>query len=75
MATRHTDVIGAIGPSIVEGVLPGDTVITLEWLCQEYAVSRTLARVLREEHWDVFDPDVLRWLLSSRMRGPAWVSR
>jgi DNA-binding FadR family transcriptional regulator len=89
MATRHTDVIGAIGPSIVEGVLPGDSVITLEWLCQEYAVSRTIARevvqvlasmglvesrrrtgvrVLREEHWDVFDPAVLRWWLASSRR-------
>jgi DNA-binding FadR family transcriptional regulator len=89
MATRHVDVIGSIGPSIVEGALPGDSVITLEWLCKEYAVSRTIARevvqvlasmglvesrrrtgirVLREEHWDVFDPAVLRWWLASSRR-------
>lgn len=44
MATLHTDVIGSLGPRIVEGVLPGDSMITLEWLSKEYAVSRTIAR-------------------------------
>jgi DNA-binding FadR family transcriptional regulator len=89
MATLHTDVLGSLGPSIVEGALPGDSMITLDWLCKEYAVSRTIARevvqvlasmglvesrrrtgirVLPEEHWDVFDPAVLRWWLASSRR-------
>lgn len=89
MATLHTDVLASLGPRIVEGALPGDSMITLDWLCREYAVSRTIARevvqvlasmglvesrrrtgvrVLTEEHWDVFDPAVLRWWLASSRR-------
>ncbi|MDP3892839.1 FadR/GntR family transcriptional regulator [Nocardioides sp.] len=89
MATLHTDVLASLGPRIVEGGLAGDSLITLDWLCQEYAVSRTVARevvqvlasmglvesrrrtgvrVLTEQHWDVFDPAVLRWWLAGARR-------
>ncbi|ANH38702.1 HTH-type transcriptional regulator LutR [Nocardioides dokdonensis FR1436] len=44
MATMHEGVLASLGPRIIDGSLPAGSVITLEWLGDEYAVSRTVAR-------------------------------
>lgn len=44
MSTLHSGVLGELGPRIVEGSLPVDAKITLEWLSEEFGVSRTVAR-------------------------------
>jgi len=44
MATLYDDVLADLGPRIVEGELPEDSTITLERICDEYGVSRTVAR-------------------------------
>ncbi len=44
MSTVYTGVLAEIGPRIVDGSLPVGSVITLEWLCEEFGVSRTIAR-------------------------------
>lgn len=44
MATLHSSVLDELGMRIVEGDLAPDTVITLEWLGEEFSVSRTVAR-------------------------------
>lgn len=44
MATLHSSVLASLGTRIVEGELAAGTVITLEWLSQEFGVSRTVAR-------------------------------
>ncbi len=44
MATMHEGVLASLGPRIIDGSLPEGSVITLEWLGDEYAVSRTVAR-------------------------------
>ncbi len=44
MSTVYDSVLANLGPRIVRGSLPGGSVITLEWLAQEYGVSRTIAR-------------------------------
>jgi DNA-binding FadR family transcriptional regulator len=44
MATLYSDVLADLGPRIVEGELPEGSTITLERLCEQYAVSRTVAR-------------------------------
>lgn len=44
MVTLHTSMLSSLGTRIVEGELPAGTVITLEWLGQEFGVSRTVAR-------------------------------
>jgi DNA-binding FadR family transcriptional regulator len=44
MATRHTDLLTRLGLRIVDGSLPEGTVITLDDVCREYGVSRTVAR-------------------------------
>ncbi len=43
-ATLHSSVLTRLGTRIVEGDLPADSVITLDWLCQQFSVSRTVAR-------------------------------
>ena len=54
MATMHEEVLASLGPRIIDGSLAEGTVITLEWLGAEYAVSRTVARevvqVLASKH-------------------------
>ncbi len=44
MATMHAEVLASLGPRIVDGSLTEGSVITLDWLGAEYAVSRTVAR-------------------------------
>lgn len=44
MVTLHTSLLASLGTRIVEGELPAGTTITLEWLGQEFGVSRTVAR-------------------------------
>ncbi len=44
MSTVYDGVLAELGPRIVDGSLPEGAVITLEWLGQEYGVSRTVAR-------------------------------
>lgn len=44
MSTLHSDVLAELGPRIVDGRLPVGSRITLEWLGEEYGVSRTVAR-------------------------------
>ena len=44
MATLHSDVLADLGPRIVGGALPEGATLTLEWLGEEYGVSRTVAR-------------------------------
>ena len=44
MVTLHTSMLESLGTRIVEGELPAGSVITLEWLGQEFGVSRTVAR-------------------------------
>ncbi|MFC5729399.1 MULTISPECIES: FadR/GntR family transcriptional regulator [Nocardioides] len=44
MVTLHTSVLASLGTRIVEGELAAETVITLDWLSQEFGVSRTIAR-------------------------------
>lgn len=89
VTTRYANVLSSLGKRIVEGELAKDSVLTLEWLGEEFGVSRTVARevvqvlassgllesrrrtglrVLGREHWNVFDPLVLRWRLAGRHR-------
>lgn len=42
--TLHSSVLTLLGAQIVDGRLPPGSVITLDWLCQEFSVSRTVAR-------------------------------
>lgn len=42
--TLHHDVLADLGPRVVSGALPEGEAITLEWVCVEYDVSRTVAR-------------------------------
>jgi DNA-binding FadR family transcriptional regulator len=44
MVTLHRSVLASLGMRIIEGELPAETVITLDWLSQEFGVSRTVAR-------------------------------
>ncbi|MGH3331896.1 MAG: FadR/GntR family transcriptional regulator, partial [Nocardioidaceae bacterium] len=44
MSTLYSGVLADLGPRIVSGSLPVGTTITLEWLGEEYGVSRTVAR-------------------------------
>lgn len=44
MSTVYRGVLADLGPRIVDGALPEGSVITLEWLCGEFKVSRTIAR-------------------------------
>jgi DNA-binding FadR family transcriptional regulator len=44
MSTLYAGVLAQLGPRIVDGTLPVGTVITLDRLCTEYGVSRTVAR-------------------------------
>jgi DNA-binding FadR family transcriptional regulator len=44
MSTVYHSVLADLGPRIVDGELAAGTVITLEWLCERYGVSRTIAR-------------------------------
>lgn len=44
MSTVYRGVLAELGPRIVDGSLPVGTTITLEWLSEEYGVSRTIAR-------------------------------
>lgn len=81
----HGSVLDAVGTAITAGRLPPGTVLTLDGLCQEYAVSRSVAReavrvlesmgliasrrrvgltVRERTHWNVFDPQVIRWRLA-----------
>lgn len=42
--TLHHDVLADLGPRVVSGALAEGEAITLEWVCVEYDVSRTVAR-------------------------------
>lgn len=44
MVTLHESMLARLGTRIVEGELPAGSVMTLEWLGQEFGVSRTVAR-------------------------------
>lgn len=44
MSTIYRGVLAELGPRIVDGSLPVGATITLESLCEEYHVSRTIAR-------------------------------
>ena len=44
MSTLHEHVLSRLGPRIVSGSLPEGSTINLEWLRQEFDVSRTVAR-------------------------------
>lgn len=44
MSTLHEHVLSRLGPRIVSGSLPEGSAINLEWLQQEFDVSRTVAR-------------------------------
>lgn len=44
MSTVYRGVLAELGPRIVDGTLPVGSVITLEWLCTEFGISRTIAR-------------------------------
>ena len=44
MSTVYRGVLAELGPRIVDGSLPVGSTITLEWLSEEYGVSRTIAR-------------------------------
>jgi len=44
MSRVYSGVLAELGPRIVSGGLPAETMITLDWLQREYAVSRTVAR-------------------------------
>jgi len=44
VATLHSSVLTRLGMQVVDGTLPAGSVITLDWLGQEFAVSRTVAR-------------------------------
>ena len=44
MSTLHEHVLSRLGPRIVSGSLPAGSTINLEWLQQEFDVSRTVAR-------------------------------
>lgn len=44
MTTVYDSVLAELGPRIVSGALPGGSVITLDWVEEEYGVSRTVAR-------------------------------
>ncbi|MFC6288046.1 FadR/GntR family transcriptional regulator [Nocardioides sp. GCM10027113] len=44
MSTRYSTVLADLGPRIVRGDVAEGSVITLEWLCETYDVSRTIAR-------------------------------
>jgi DNA-binding FadR family transcriptional regulator len=44
MSTVYRGVLAELGPRIVDGSLPVGSTITLEWLGEEYGVSRTIAR-------------------------------
>jgi DNA-binding FadR family transcriptional regulator len=86
---RHESVLAALGTAVVSGSLPPGSVLTLEGMCAEYAVSRSVAReavrvlesmgllssrrrvgvtVLPRTSWNVFDPRVIGWRLSSSDR-------
>lgn len=42
--TLHHEVLADLGPRVVSGALAEGQAITLEWVCVEYDVSRTVAR-------------------------------
>lgn len=42
--TLHHDVLADLGPRVVSGALAEGEAITLEWVCVQYDVSRTVAR-------------------------------
>jgi len=44
MATLHADLLDSLGPRVVSGELAPGRTITLDWLGEEYGVSRTVAR-------------------------------
>ncbi|HSE72672.1 MAG TPA: FCD domain-containing protein [Nocardioidaceae bacterium] len=44
MSTLYSGVIAELGSRIVEGALPEGSTLTLEGVCEEYGVSRTVAR-------------------------------
>ena len=44
MPTLYEDVLSKLGPRIVNGSLPAGSTINLDWLQQEFDVSRTVAR-------------------------------
>ncbi len=44
MSRVYSGVLAGLGLRIVSGRLPAESVITLDWLQEEYAVSRTVAR-------------------------------
>lgn len=44
MPTLYEDVLSRLGPRIVNGSLPAGSMINLDWLQQEFDVSRTVAR-------------------------------
>jgi len=44
MSTLHDDVLSRLGPRIVNGSLPAGSTINLDWVQQEFDVSRTVAR-------------------------------
>ncbi len=85
--TLHQGVLERLGPDIISGAYPPGHVLTLERLCTDFGVSRTVARevvqvlasmglvesrrrtgvtVRPSEHWNVFDPSLIRW----RLDGP-----
>jgi len=43
MSTLHEDVLSRLGPRIVNGSLPAGSTINLDWVQQEFEVSRTVA--------------------------------
>jgi DNA-binding FadR family transcriptional regulator len=48
----HADVLDTIGPQIVEGTLPEGHVLTLDWIQEQFGVSRTVAReTMRVLEW------------------------
>lgn len=44
MSTVYTGVLAELGPRIVDGQLPAESTLTLDWLQTEFGVSRTIAR-------------------------------
>ncbi len=61
MATVYRGVLAQLGPRIVDGTLPVGSTLTLDWLCEEFGVSRTIAR-------EVVQVLVSMGLLESRRR-------
>lgn len=61
MATLHHEILEDLGPRVVTGTLGEGETITLDWVCSEYGISRTIAR-------EVVQVLVSMHLVSSRRR-------